>query len=81
MIYKRKSKMNQIKVYRSTEAQRRATNKYRNNPDNKALIYEYDKAYKTILYNTCEEYREIKKAKAREYYYKKKAEKAMAQAQ
>lgn len=63
------------KNYRTTQAQRKASDKYRNNEEHKEAIREYDRVYKTYMYAMSEEFRELKKQKAREYYHKKKAEK------
>ena len=78
IIYKRESNNMETKSYNTTEAQRRASTKYRNNDINREAIKEYDRAYKTYMYAMSEEFREQKKQKAREYYYKKKQEKALA---
>jgi hypothetical protein len=66
------------KNYLTTEAQRRAIEKYRNSDAHKQSIREYDRAYKTYMYAMSQEFREAKKQKAREYYYKKKEAKAKA---
>jgi hypothetical protein len=66
------------KNYLTTEAQRRAIEKYRNSEANKEAIREYDRVYKTYMYAMSQDFREAKKQKAREYYYKKKEAKAKA---
>jgi hypothetical protein len=73
MIYQRKSKME--KTYLTSPAQRRASDRYRNSDVNREAIKEYDRVYKTYMYHMSEDFREMKKQQAREYYYKQKAKK------
>lgn len=78
MIYNRKSKMENGKIYLTSPAQRSASYRYRNSDINKEAIKEYDRVYKTYMYHMSEDFREMKKQQAREYYYKQKAKKEQA---
>jgi len=69
------------KTYLTTPAQRRASDRYRNSDVNREAIKEYDRVYKTYMYHMSEDFREMKKQQAREYYYKQKAKKELAQNQ
>lgn len=69
------------KTYLTSPAQRRASDKYRNSELNRDAIKEYDKVYKLYMYAMSEDFREMKKQKAREYYWEKKTKKAQAQNQ